>query len=151
MIEKIIRFTCAVCGCHNLEAIGNNARTVTPILKVFQDEPIEYGHSTIADCENVYFQCSKCGEIILDKEGNVIDDDDELKEFLSATGELKETVTWSLEEAVKIRDELYQIAVDVFLDINGFCPDECLGDDESEKYLKAEEFIEAHNREREGK
>ena len=50
----------------------------------------------------------------------------------------------SLEEAKKIRDELYQTAVDAFLDIHGFCPDEFLNEEESENFLEAEEYIEKH-------
>lgn len=50
----------------------------------------------------------------------------------------------SLEEAKKIRDELYQTAVDAFLDTHGFCPDEFLNEEEAENFLEAEEYIEKH-------
>lgn len=72
----ILPFICPQCGGHRLDAVNHTAT----ILKIYEDGEMEYAKTYGGDFD--HFRCHNCLKVVVDEEGEKIDDPEALAEYL---------------------------------------------------------------------
>ncbi len=75
-------FNCPKCNNNKIEEVIENVTQYSTIDSIDKDGDFKYGQSLAEDGEVQNYQCSKCGFVILDEQGNKITSQDELVEYL---------------------------------------------------------------------
>ncbi len=77
-----LKFICSRCGNKTLEAVVDNATVVSAIVAIDEDGNVEYGTPIITDGNFQFFQCTNCGHVYQDEFGDVLENEQELAEWL---------------------------------------------------------------------
>ena len=78
--KKTVRFTCVICGVHELECVMDNGHTsLVTVINI--DGDFEYDKEA-TDGDLAFYQCNHCGAHIVDEKGFDIQDDEEIVEYI---------------------------------------------------------------------
>lgn len=77
----MLKFKCPECGGNKIEIVENTI-AVSEITEIKEDGNFEYGPVDNIDGETSCYQCSKCGFVITDEDGNDISDNESLVDWI---------------------------------------------------------------------